>query len=448
MQANEPVDPAALATLIIEGEDLFFNETFAGNGRTCGTCHPKNNNFTIDPAFIAKLPGSDPLFVAEFNSDLACNDGNPPSSQDSEGCPFENPKLMRQFGLILENVDGIDDSPDLENKFVMRGVPHTLALPTSLTPQSDFSKRENTGWSGDGAPGGGALRGLRHGGGVQHFTKTLNRVNKIDFVLPTRSELNALEAFQRSLGRSADPNLDTLVLTSATATVGQIIFRDGKAGQSSCAACHFNAGAANDDAENSNFNTGVEDITDDKGKLAGTPRDGGFGTTGTNGPCTIPAPSSDCGFGDGEFATPPVIEAADTGPFFHNNAVNTIEESVLFYNGPEFNTRARLDDGRGIQLEGTEADQMATFLRVINALENIRAIDALLNQALAATGPTGKTGWKKYLDSAKDEIADAMRVLEAKRLHPTAVKFLKVSLSKIKSAMKQNTPAQKDSLTD
>ncbi|MGH7150223.1 MAG: hypothetical protein ACREIU_05980, partial [Planctomycetota bacterium] len=41
------------------GSDLFFNETFNGNGRTCGTCHPANNNVTIDPTFIATLPPTD-----------------------------------------------------------------------------------------------------------------------------------------------------------------------------------------------------------------------------------------------------------------------------------------------------------------------------------------------------------------------------------------------------
>src|SRR5439155_8512230 len=59
-----------LSQLIAKGRDLFFNETFAGNGRTCGTCHPAENNFTIDPAFIATLPKDNPLFVAEFNPDL------------------------------------------------------------------------------------------------------------------------------------------------------------------------------------------------------------------------------------------------------------------------------------------------------------------------------------------------------------------------------------------
>ena len=82
-----PPDPQA--KLIAQGREIFFNETFDGNGRTCGSCHPAENNFTIDPAFIATLPKDDPLFVAEFIPALKDN--------------FENPRLMREFGLILDN---------------------------------------------------------------------------------------------------------------------------------------------------------------------------------------------------------------------------------------------------------------------------------------------------------------------------------------------------------
>src|SRR5437867_247270 len=112
---SAPPPPDRQSQLVAKGQDLFFNETFGGNGRTCGTCHPAENNFTIDPAFIATLPKDNPLFVAEFNPALKEN--------------FENPALMREFGLILENLDGFDD---LKNKFVMRGVPHTLGLRTSV----------------------------------------------------------------------------------------------------------------------------------------------------------------------------------------------------------------------------------------------------------------------------------------------------------------------------
>ncbi|HEX6012502.1 MAG TPA: hypothetical protein VFY87_12010, partial [Geminicoccaceae bacterium] len=64
--------PAATAqqTLVEQGRRLFFEETFDGNGRTCGTCHPADNNYTIDPAYVARLPARDPLFVAEFDPKL------------------------------------------------------------------------------------------------------------------------------------------------------------------------------------------------------------------------------------------------------------------------------------------------------------------------------------------------------------------------------------------
>ena len=74
------------------GEQLFFGETFNGNGRTGGTCHRAENNFTIDPAFIATLPHDDALFVAEFNTELA---------------GLEDTTALRQFGLIRANEGGL-----------------------------------------------------------------------------------------------------------------------------------------------------------------------------------------------------------------------------------------------------------------------------------------------------------------------------------------------------
>ena len=118
----------AFAHLVAKGEKVFFNETFDGNGRTCGTCHRAENNLTIDPEFIATLPNDDALFVAEFDPNLAVN--------------FENPVLMREFGLILENTNGFGD---LANNFTMRGVPHTLALPTSVDGPGGAPR---LGWSG------------------------------------------------------------------------------------------------------------------------------------------------------------------------------------------------------------------------------------------------------------------------------------------------------------
>ena len=157
--------------LIAKGRNIFFNETFNGNGRTCGTCHPAENNFTIDPKFIATLPENDPLFVAEFVPELKNN--------------FEKPPLMRGFGLILENLDGFDDLP---NVFNMRGVPFTLALPTSIESRDG----PRLGWSGDGSPMDGSLRAFAIGAVIQHFTLTTDRIPGLDFRLPTEEELDAL----------------------------------------------------------------------------------------------------------------------------------------------------------------------------------------------------------------------------------------------------------------
>jgi hypothetical protein len=387
-----PPDPQS--QLIAKGRDIFFNETFAGNGRTCGTCHPAENNFTIDPAFIATLPKDNPLFVAEFNPALKEN--------------FENPALMREFGLIQENLDGFDD---LKNKFVMRGVPHVLGLRTSVASPGG----PRTGWSGDGAPGDGSLRSFAVGAVIQHFTKTLNRVPGIDFRLPTDDELNALEAFQLSLGRQQDLVLP-LRLKGTVPKRGQAIFLDNSLGK--CNLCHVNAGATANlgggSLGNANFNTGVEDLPDQPARLTTqtVPRDDGFHTPG-----------------DGTFNVPPLVEAADSGPFFHNNAIETIEGAVAFYDGEAFNNSPaglllkRADPrGVGIELDGTQIVAIAAFLRVINTLENIRQSIMLLETSLSVSSPEER---KRLLKNAVSETADSIRVLEGGGLHPDAVARLR-----------------------
>ena len=387
---TQPLDPQA--ALVAKGRVLFFTETFNGNGRTCGSCHREENNFTIDPVFIATLPKNDALFVAEFNPALKQN--------------FENPRLMREFGLILENLDGFGD---LANRFTMRGVPHVLALRTSVaSPQGP-----RTGWSGDGAPADGSLRSFATGAVIQHFTRTLNRVAGVDFRLPTEAELDALEAFQLSLGRQSDLQLP-LPLKGTVAKRGQEIFLNDGLGK--CNICHRNAGAnatlGGNDAGNANFNTGVEDLPDQPARLTGEriPRDDGFGTPG-----------------NGTFNTPPLVEAADTGPFFHNNAIQTIEGAVAFYNGQAFNNSpsgrflASTDPNRvGIRLDATQVVAVAAFLRVVNALENIRQSLELLTQS-AALGFLERAQGLQLLEQAVSETGDSIRVLSGGGLHPEAV---------------------------
>jgi cytochrome c553 len=412
--------PADLHKHITAGRTLFFEETFAGNGRTCGTCHPAENNFTIDPDFIATLSSDDPLFVAEFVPELQSN--------------FENPKLMRELGLILENADGFDD---LVNKFTMRGVPHTLALTTSLRPApsgadgTTIPPQQRTGWSGDGAPGSGTLREFAIGAVTQHFPRTLHRVPGTDFRLPTDEELDALEAFQLSLGRSEDPDLASLSLKDPVARRGVEIFltadsENGTVAAGKCNVCHANGGAALaalPGGFNFNFDTGVEALADhpadhiDPGRR---PPDGGFGAE--------PHPSLPGAFGNGTFNTPPLVEAADTAPFFHNSAVQTLEESVAFYNSEAFRDSpagqflaASDSGGIAIQLAPTQVEAVARFLRVLNVLENIRSGIELLKSG-ATPFDSGAT---ELLGQAEAEIGDAIRVLEQGSLHRDAIPVLR-----------------------
>lgn len=384
--------------LVIKGRELFFKETFNGNGRTCGTCHREDHNLTIDVAFIDTLPSNDPLFVAEFNPALAKN--------------FENPKLMHEFGLILENQDG-------PKTFNMRSVPHVFAQGVSIASNPNtrvhcFSDTlcPRTGWSGDGAPQTQDLRAFATGAVIQHFTKSMNRVEGVDFRLPTKEELIAMEAFQLSLGRQKDLQLP-LPLKSVVAAKGQAIFNSPTQGK--CFFCHFNAGANVGPGSplgqgNLNFNTGVEDLPDQPEDLAGEPnnKDDGLGTPG-----------------DGTFNTPSVVEAADTGPFFHNHSVATIEGAVAFYNGDAFNNSPAGQAIRGgaskaINLDATQVVSVAAFLRVINALHNIDELDKMLgavarNEYLVGEHPDS------IVKRSLNDIDDAIMVLTSGSLHPNAV---------------------------
>jgi hypothetical protein len=394
-------DPRVLAGLISAdiciGADLFFRETFNGNGRSCATCHRVDHNMTIDPKFIAQLPASDNLFIAEQNPDL-------------QG--LEIPATMRQFGLILENVDGF--APDPRTHFVLRSVPHTLSLSTSVTRSLRDPVTppvERTGWSGDGAPGNGGLRDFQTGAIMQHYTRNLERVADRDFRLATDEELDRIEKFMRGLGRTNELDLTSIVMSDADADAGRTKFL-----ALPCNNCHQNAGATDKIVGgNFNFNTGVEASRNPA--LAAFPHDGGFGT----------AVAADGTFGNGTFNTPPLIEAADTGPFFHTatsivgasahntDVATTIEEAIAFYDSPAFNNSP---SGRFAQIDMTaaEIDNIGRFLRGLNASFNaalaIKRLDAVT--AIATQFRNSRLDiQRELLRLANVEIGDAIRVLAA-----------------------------------
>jgi hypothetical protein len=401
-------NPGRSKTDIIEfGRRLFFEETFDGNGRTCGTCHPATNNFTIDPAFIRKLPRRDPLFVAEFNPRLK---------------GLENPKLMRRFGLILENLDGFD------RPGVMRGVPHNLALRTNT--KSNLPGRVHAiGWSGDGSPGEGSIRLFAVGAVVQHFPKSLNREEGVDFRIPTDEELDALEAFMMSLGRQKDIDLASMTFTDDVVETGKLRF-NGEGVNRACSACHMNAGGNRADGVNANFDTGTRLIA------MGGPPEGGFGMEHQDG---IE------GYGDGTMNSPSLIEAADTPPFFHNNSARTLEDAVRFYTTATFGGSPAGQFGGAFDLDKDGINAIGALLRTLSAMENIRYGNVLAEQARRTRQ---RSAASQRIREVIAETGDAIEVLSRGplELYPAAVKDLRDAVKLEQQALRTGSRTQRNAL--
>ncbi len=405
------------ADLVAKGEDIFFNETFGGNGRTCVTCHRPEDNWRITPAFIATLPDDDPLFVHEFRPEFREN--------------FEKADLLREWGLVLMNPDGFDD---LENDFVMRTVNSLRSVRTSIEGmphegmenQLDFME-PLTGWGGDGAPGDGSLRSFAIGAIIQHMPRTLAREPGVDFRLPTDEELDALEAFMLTLGRQEELSLP-LPLKGDLALRGQDLFidRDNKNGR--CNVCHINGGASSLQAsvlpQGRVVNLGSIVHATGEEFAPGKPTE------------LIPL---DDGYKDThQFNTPPVVEAADAGPLFHSGFVKSVEEAVDIYNletfrKSEVGVALASRFGTETDLSASEVLAIGAFLRVINALDNIRETTELLETSLEK-GILENERARELIRRAAYETEDAIIVLDGVNLHPLAVGRLRRAEELIHSA--------------
>src|SRR6266545_759726 len=102
------------------------------------------------------------------------------------------------------------------------------------------------------------------------------------------------------------------------------------------------------------------------------PKDNGFGTlTGAGAAGTVAD-----GFGNGQFNIPPLFEVADTGPWFHSNAIDgLVEGAVNFYNSPTFRASPGFNFARpDFTTSSTSVVDVAAYLRTINALTNIGQI--------------------------------------------------------------------------
>ena len=277
---------------------------------------------------------------------------------------------------------------------------------------------ERTGWSGDGAPNQGRLKDFQTGAIFQHYTKSLDRVEGTDFFQATESELDALDAFMKTIGRENELSLATVSLTDAGAEAGRATFLSPAA---RCNGCHNNAGANTAAGINQNFNTGVERARLAELNAQGIPFDGGFG----GGDFDSDGDGFNDSLGNGQFNTPPLIEAADTGPFFHTNAFATIEDAIEFYTTSAFATSPSGSAGTGpINLTATEIANVGRFLRVLNASFNVQLaverVNALLPIVIADENQS-RPLQQELARLALVEVDDALAVLSEKAALNTAV---------------------------
>ncbi len=184
--------------LVDEGARIFFQETFDGNGRTCGTCHPASAGFTLTTEFVAGRPANDPLFVSSRMAELAA---------------LENLDLLRgPRVLVSENIDGFDAPP------VFRDSTHLFNV--AFTPPY--------GWSVSATD----LRAFTVQAVLQHFPRTPRRIVGEDLRLPTDAELDALVAYMVTIETPADgdTDLDLFVHTPAEARGRDLFFGAAKCG--------------------------------------------------------------------------------------------------------------------------------------------------------------------------------------------------------------------------
>jgi hypothetical protein len=203
-------------------------------------------------------------------------------------------------------------------------------------------------------------------------------------------------------GRQRNPVAVSLTFREARAENGKNLFQ----GSAQCVLCHR-------DLVGSNPGPDFLVDTDVERLFIAAPRDGGFGVTGTD---------TQGGVGNGHFNAPPLVEAADTAPYFHNNVLQTLEEAVAFYaTDVFFFSPARRFTGT-LTISEAQIGDIAAFLRVVNAAENLRQVRKR-TQFVQAHRSAGNDD---LLRLALADLDDAIAVLEERSLNPQAVYAFRV----------------------
>lgn len=141
-----------------------------------------------------------------------------------------------------------------------------------------------------------------------------------------------------------------------------------------------------------------------------------------------------------EFNSASVVESADTAPFFHNHIAATLEESIAFYGTEAYSA----PDSIGFEFipvtissnpEDPEVQAIATFLRLLNTLENIRSPISAVERARRA--PVNADSLE-LINLAREEVKEAVEVLNRGSLRAPTQKF-SIQLARARLLLAQST---------
>ena len=488
---------------IDEGFRVFKNETFEGNGRTCATCHIPSEAYNIFPATIKELSKKekDVLLVTSVPG-------------------LENPELVKQRALFNISGGNLSDArathlfgtaggPIFRSTMAIAGLAvttvNTAGEGTPLLPPACSvgvaAGLPQLGWAGDGSPGtpngtvdsqcrthhgnidanaDGSIRAFANGAIAQHAPASLKRIAKTtacptlsvdkpnakcnqpyDFRFASNAELDALDAFQKWLGRralsaeelTANPGIGDAAFDNSEIVLTKLAFADARINLgrdhfigpaeiapgpvnpnfgAGCTGCHVNAGAKFVNAplpaarQNININSRVE---------LGSPAVG-IAVVG------VALPHDEGAF-DTLLNTPPLegfniqsaIEGARKKAWFHNHrVVDDFEQSIAFYGTNDFisgavarTTLAGLQNGNNGG--GTTAfkfpagdgiQHIGAFLRTLSAYYGVRDCERLLNEAIARIGVGAQENLP--VKHCRFNLADVSRVLKESKLSPLPYK--------------------------
>lgn len=293
------------------GEDVFFHETFGGNGRTCATCHDPRNEFTVSPELVQqryRLDPGHPLF-------------RPIDSDDGRGNSYAtllDHALFRVTIPLHPNVTLVD-AQGQRAITVWRGVPSIANVKLTAPYLQD---------------GRGTTLPEQALGAIRGHMQPNRR--------PTARELDALAAFEReffyplrlrALTDPPDP-LETapgfsVPILSPAAQRGKISF------DLHCRQCHDGelANRPSDPAESHFANAFVSDANTlnlPLFRLAFRQPDGSFVETVSSDPgrAALTGNLHDLNV----FDTPSLRGLKHTAPYFHDNSANTLEDVIGHYN--------------------------------------------------------------------------------------------------------------------